>query len=485
MKFPFDLPASAAGFARVAMLLDGKWCAGEGQAQPIIDKYKLEPFAELPASSSAQVELMVDCAQAAFDQDTLTPHERGAILDRVALLLSEQRSAAVDVLQQETGFTTADCNNEISRTVETLRLSAEEARRLSGEMVPVGGASGQEGRLAFTLRVPLGVLLAVTPFNAPLNTVTHKIAPAIGSGNVVVLKPAGQTPRTACFLATLFEQAGLPANYLQVFHGGGEAVRLAMADERVRYIAFTGSTEVGKLIQAQAGLRRTQMELGSIAFTVLNNDADVAAALPKIVGAGYRKAGQVCTSVQILLVHDSIAEAVEAEMTKLVEELIYGDPTKVNCSTGPLISLKDAERVESWINEAISKGAKLLAGGTRTGSVVAPTLLSNVSADMQVGCKEIFGPVVCIERFSHFDQAITRVNSTPFGLATGIFTNNLSEAFRACHNLRVGGVHINQTSSSRVDMMPYGGSKDSGFGREGPRYAMHEMTEERVISITV
>lgn len=485
MRFPFDLPSDDSSLAQVAMLLDGTWRAGEGSPQPIFDKYSLQAFANLPASSGTQIKQMVDVAQAAFEADTLSPHKRGAILDRVGVLLHEKRAELLPVIQKETGFTTQDCTNEINRTIETLKLSAEEARRLSGEMVPVAGAAGQDNRLAFTLRVPLGVLLAVTPFNAPLNTVTHKIAPAIGSGNVVILKPAGQTPRTACFLATLFEEAGLPKNYLQVFHGGGEAVRLAMADERVRYIAFTGSTEVGKLIQAQAGLRRTQMELGSIAFTLLHNDANLDDALPKIVGAGYRKAGQVCTSVQILLVHETIAEQVESKMRSLVDALVYGAPQADNCSTGPLISLKDAERVEIWINEAIAKGGKLLAGGTRKGAVVAPTLLSNVSPNMQVGCKEIFGPVVCIERYRTFDEAIARVNSTPFGLATGIFTNDLAQAFKACKELRVGGVHINQTSSSRVDMMPYGGSKDSGFGREGPRYAMHEMTEERVISITL
>lgn len=485
MRLPFDLSASAAELPRVAMLLEGEWRVGEGEAQAILDKYGLEPFAELPASSARQIRHMIDVAQAAFEQDRLTPHERGRILERVAELLEARRDDVLKVMQRETGFTDLDCNGEISRTVETLRLSAEEARRLSGEIVPVAGAAGQGNRMAFTLRVPLGVLLAVTPFNAPLNTVTHKIAPALGSGNVVILKPAGQTPRTACFLAALFLEAGLPRNHLQVFHGGGEAVRLAMADERVRYIAFTGSTEVGRIIQSQAGLRRTQMELGSIAFTIIAEDADLDDALPKVVGASYRKAGQVCTSVQVLLVHETIVEHVEARMTKMVHALVHGDPTKPGCSSGPLISLRDAMRVESWVQEACEKGARLLAGGHRDGAVVAPTLLAEVTAEMNVGCKEIFGPVLSIERYKDFEAAINRVNATPYGLASGVFTNNLGHAFKAFRELRVGGVHVNQTSSSRLDMMPYGGSKDSGFGREGPRYAMHEMTEERLVSFSV
>lgn len=484
MRLPFDLPASGAELPRVAMLLEGEWQAGEGEAQAVLDKYSLEPFAELPASSARQIRRMIDTAQTAFEEDRLTPHERGRILERVAERLEARRSEMLKVMQRETGFTDSDCNGEINRTIETLRLSAEEARRLSGEIVPVAGAAGQGNRMAFTLRVPLGVLLAVTPFNAPLNTVTHKIAPALGAGNVVILKPAGQTPRTACFLAALFLEAGLPSNHLQIFHGGGNAVRLAMEDQRVRYIAFTGSTEVGRIIQSQAGLRRTQMELGSIAFTVLTEDADLDDALPKVVGAGYRKAGQVCTSVQVLLVHNSIAEQVEARMAKMVDALVHGDPTKPNCSTGPLISLRDAVRVEAWVADACEKGARLLAGGQREGAVIAPTLLADVTPEMNVGCQEIFGPVVCIERYTDIAAAIARINSTPYGLASGIFTDSLHHAFKALRELRVGGVHINQTSSSRVDMMPYGGSKDSGFGREGPRYAMHEMTEERVISFT-
>ena len=468
----------------VLMLLDGAWVRGEGPAQPVLDKYRLEPIAQLRASSPEQIGRMIAAADAAFAADRLTPYERGAILDRVADAMAARSDAFLSVMQAETGYTTADCLREISRSVQTLRLSAEEARRLCGEVLPVAGAPGQGRRVAFTLRVPLGVVLAVTPFNAPLNTVIHKIAPALAAGNTVVLKPASHTPRTACLLAALFAEAGLPKAYLQVFYGSGDAVSAAMSDPRVRYIAFTGSTEVGRLIQAQAGLRRTQMELGSIAFTVVEPDADLDTALPKIVEAGYRKAGQVCTSVQILLVHEDVKAEVERRMAALVAGLRYGDPRAEGCMTGPLITLRDAERVEAWISEAVERGARLLAGGTRDGAVVAPTLLADVSAEMKVGCREVFGPVVCIEAYRDFEAAIARVNATPYGLATGLFTKRLDLAFAAARRLQVGGVHVNETSSSRVDLMPYGGSKDSGFGREGPYYAMREMTEERVVSFT-
>ena len=479
MTFPFEIDS------KVTMLLGDQWVCGDEAEQEILDKYRLTPFARLPASSPAQIGRMMDLAQAAFDNDALSPNDRGRILDEVATMVEAKRDEFVAVMQVETGFTTQDCRNEISRSVQTLRLTAEEARRFAGEVLPVAGAQGQSRRMAFTLHVPLGVVLAVTPFNAPLNTVTHKIAPALAAGNSVVLKPAGQTPRTALLLAACFLEAGLPAGLLQVFHGGGTAVSTAMKDPRVRFIAFTGSTEVGKKIQAQAGLRRTQMELGSIAFTLLAADADLDAALPKVVGAAYRKAGQVCTSVQILLVHESLKAEVEKRLTELVSALRYGDPAGPDCTTGPLISADDAERVEYWVQDAVKGGARLLVGGTREGAVVAPTLLADVGPEMKIGCREIFGPVLCIETFGTARQAIDRVNATPYGLATGVFTNTLDLAFSMARRLRVGGVHVNETSSSRWDAMPYGGSKESGFGREGPYYAMREMAEERVVSFTI
>jgi succinate-semialdehyde dehydrogenase/glutarate-semialdehyde dehydrogenase len=241
---------------------------------------------------------------------------------------------------------------------------------------------------------------------------------------------------------------------------------------------------VGRDIHARAGLRRTQMELGSIAFTVLADDADLEKALPKIVGAGYRKAGQVCTSVQILLVHQALRAQVEQRLGALVRELPFGDPTQPAAVVGPVISEGAAERIDSWIARAMAHGARRLAGGERRGAVIPPTLLADIAPGMEVSCQEIFGPVVCIEPFATLDDAIARINGTPYGLATGIFTNRLHDAFRLARELQVGGVHVNETSSSRVDMMPYGGSKDSGFGREGPHYAVREMTEERMVTIT-
>ena len=467
------------------LLSDGQWIVGKGGTVPVMDKFRLEPGAHLTTADREQVAQAVTAAHAAFRRGAPGPFDRGAILERAAALLEPRADEFVRIMQMEAGFTAADAAGEVRRCIQTLKLSAEEARRLAGEVIPLAGAPQQAGRLGFTLRVPLGVVLAITPFNSPLNTVAHKIAPAFAAGNAAILKPASATPLTACKLAEALIEAGLPRGFLSVIPGGAQVADWLISDERVRFFAFTGSTEVGRSIQSRAGLRRTQMELGSIACTILCDDAKLDTALTKVVNAGYRKAGQVCTSVQLLLTHRSIAAEVEERLAKLVQALAWGDPRDPNTFVGPLISEKDAIRVEAWIGEAVAKGARRLAGGARKGASVPPTLLASIDDSMKVGCQEIFGPVVCIVPFDTLDEAIARVNATPYGLATGIFTNRLEDAFRAARQLEVGGVHVNETSSSRVDLMPYGGSKDSGFGREGPRYAVHEMTEERIVTFTL
>ncbi len=470
--------------AAMRLLIAGAWTDGMGPQVPVLDKYKLSACATLTLPDAAQIKRAVDVAHAAFRTGAPVAYERGLILDRASQLLETRAAEFVRAMQIEAGFTETDAMGEVRRCLQTLRLSAEEARSLVGEMVPLGGAPGAAGRMGFTLRVPLGVVVAVTPFNSPLNTVVHKVAPAFAAGNAVILKPSTHTPMTACLLAEVLLEAGMPKGFLGVLHGSAEVVRLLQADERVRFFAFTGSTEVGRQIQQAAGLRRTQMELGSIAFTVLCDDARLDMALPKIVNAGYRKAGQVCTSVQLLLVHESLKAEVEKRLTPMVQALSCGDPQDPHTFVGPVISEDSAIRIDAWIDEALAKGAHRLAGGPRQGALIPPTLLTNISDDMKVGCSEIFGPVVCIVPFKTLAQAIARVNATPYGLATGLFTNRLDEAFAAAQQLEVGGVHINETSSSRVDLMPYGGSKDSGFGREGPHYAVREMTEERIVTIT-
>ncbi|GGE36925.1 succinate-semialdehyde dehydrogenase [Actibacterium pelagium] len=468
----------------LTLLSGGRWIEGEGGKSVVLDKFRLEPIAEARGATPQQVAAMIDAAHAAFKAGAPSPYERGAILDRAARIIEEKAEEVARVVQAESGFTANDAHGEVSRCIQTMKLSAEEARRLRGEVVPLSGAPGQDGRVAFTMRVPLGVVLAITPFNSPLNTVAHKLAPAFAAGNAVIAKPSSATPMTTVKLAEILIEAGMPAGFLSVLLGGGAIAQAAIEDERVRFIAFTGSTGVGRKIQQAAGLRRTQMELGSIAFTVVCDDADFNLALPKIVGASYRKAGQVCTSVQMALIHASRFDEAAEKLAERVRAVPYGDPANPDTYTGPLINEDEAKRVADWIDEAIAMGAARLVGGPREGAVVPPTLLTNVTPEMKVCSEEIFGPVLCLQPFETEEEAIERVNSTPFGLATGVFTNSLDRAFGFARKLEVGGVHINETSSSRVDLMPYGGSKDSGFGREGPYYAVHEMTEDRIITFT-
>lgn len=464
------------------LLVDGQWVDGD-QHRSVLDKYRLQPCTTVHLPSRAQVARAVAAADAAYRASRLSPHQRGVILDRAAALLEQRSADLVRALQIEVGFPASDGLNELKRCVQTFRLSAEEARALRGEMVPVEGAAQQDGRLGFTLRVPLGVVCAITPFNAPLNTVAHKVAPALAAGNAVVLKPSTQTPTAACIMAEVLLEAGLPPGLISVIHGGAEVAGWLLEEPRIRFYAFTGSTEVGLQIQQRAGLRRTQMELGSIAFTILADDADLARALPKVVNAAYRKAGQVCTSIQALLVHRAIFQVVQERLIPMVQALPYGDPLDAKTVVGPVISEAEARRIESWVDQAVAAGARCLVGGRRAGAVVPPTLLVDVPDSTPLGCQEVFGPVMCLVPYDTLDEAIDRVNATPFGLATGLFTNRMDDALRAARELEVGGVHINETSSSRVDVMPYGGSKDSGFGREGPHHAVREMSEERMVTL--
>ncbi|WP_269498115.1 aldehyde dehydrogenase family protein [Castellaniella sp. S9] len=467
-----------------SLLIAGEWIQGRSTTFTVLNKFDNRPLAEISTPTAEQVREAVQAAVRAFhDNRKLSPHERGRFLDKTAAALEARSDSLQRTICAEAGFTLSDAAGEVQRAIQTFRLAAEEARRFTGTLVPVEGAPGQVGRMCWTMRIPLGVVAAITPFNAPLNTVAHKVAPALAAGNAIILKPSPHTPLVACQLAEALMEAGTPKGLVSVLHGGAEVVQGLLDEQDVKFYAFTGSTEAGRAIQQRAGLRRTQMELGSIAFGIVCDDADLDFALPKIVNAAYRKAGQVCTSIQLLLVHKNIFPIVEARLTERVRDLAAGNPLDPATVVGPVISPASAQRISDWIDQAVQSGATCLAGGSRQGNVVAPTLLKDISPETPLGCQEVFGPVMSLVPFSTLDEAITQVNATPYGLATGIFTNRLDEAFRFITELQVGGVHINETSSSRVDMMPYGGSKASGFGREGPYYAMREMSEERVATL--
>lgn len=458
--------------APTASLVGGDWRA-DGPPIPVHDKYHLTTAYELPSATIRDVEDAL-AAASSYAGSPLPPAERAVALHRAAALLDGRRTVLRETMAVEAGFPARDADGETARAIATLTLSAEEATRIAGEMVPIDAAAPH--RLGFTLRVPVGIVVAITPFNAPLNTPCHKLGPALAAGNAVILKPSEKAPGPAAQLAAALLEAGFPPGAVQLLQGGPDIVRTLLADTRPAFYAFTGSTEVGRAIQAAAGLRRTQMELGSIAATIVLADADLATAAVKCAAASFRKAGQVCTSIQTLYVEEAAQATFAEHFLVATRALTPGDPRDPATDIGPLISEDAALRVEALID-----GCRILAGGDRQRAVISPTVVADPTSAFL--SHEAFGPVVALIPVAGIDEAIARVNATPYGLATGLFTRDLPVALDASRRLHVGGVHINETSSSRVDLMPYGGVKMSGFGQEGPRYAVREVTHDRLVTI--
>lgn len=464
------------------LLVDGEWRAGTGRLQ-VTDKYSGETVAELAQAGAADA---TDAIAAAYraSRRPLAPAERARVLERVADLIEERAEEIVDDYVSETGFTVADARNELRRAACIYRLSAQEAVRIAGEHVPLGATPGTENRLAFTTREPVGVVVAIAPFNAPLSTVAHKVGPAIAAGNAVVLKPAELTPLSALAVTQAFLDAGLPPGLLQLVCAPGEIVGPALLDDdRVRFYTFTGSTEVGRIVSAGAGLARTHLELGSNSVSIVAADARVDELARLVATAGFRKAGQVCTSVQRILVERPRFDDVVSALTERVAGLTAGDPRADGTDLGPLIAETEAARAASWVGDA---AARSRVGGERLGGgLLTPAVLAEPAADSAVLNQEIFAPVVSVIPVGDLDEAIDLVNAGRYGLQTGVFTQDLDRAFHAARSLRVGGVMINDTSSYHPDAMPYGGVKDSGHGVEGPRYAVQDMTDPRVVVLNL
>jgi acyl-CoA reductase-like NAD-dependent aldehyde dehydrogenase len=473
------LPDGATG-----LLIDGRWRAS-GTELAVTDKYTLQPFATIQQARPGDVGTAVAGAAAAAEHP-MPPARRHDILSEASRLLAARRDEIRDVYVAETGFTPADADTEITRAVATMLLSAEESVRIAGEEVPVAAAPGSEGRLAFTIRVPVGVVAAIAPFNAPLNTVVHKIAPAIAAGNAVVLKPARHTPLCSVALAQILLEAGLPPGFLQLVCGPGDTVGAALvADRRVRFFTFTGSTAVGLAVKQHSGIAKTHLELGSNSASIVAADADLDLVADLVSRAGYRKAGQVCTSVQRLIADASVADDLAGVLAKRVAALRAGNPRDAGTAVGPLIAPAEAQRAHGWIRQAVADGATVLAGGERDGPVLAPTLLRDPPPRSPIMTGEIFAPAVALVAASGLAEAIELVNAGGYGLQAGVFTRDLDAAFYAARRLRVGGVMINDTSSYHADAMPYGGVKDSGYGLEGPRYAAADMTDPRIIVLNL
>lgn len=446
------------------------------------DKYGGAVLATVSVADREATGLAVASAQRAFESAKLSPYERFKILKKTGELLLENKKALAELITGEAGKPIADSLIEVERTAQTLEIAAEEAKRVCGEMVPVESAPGAENRLAFTIRVPVGVVCAITPFNVPLNLVAHKIAPALAAGNAVILKPASATPLSALRLSALLEEAGLPAGLLNVVVGSGPTVGRWLADDaRIRLYTFTGSPEVGRQLKRDTGLRNVLLELGSNSAVIVHEDADVERAVSLCVAKSFASAGQVCISVQRIYVHDRVRERFVQSFVERTRTLKVGDPYDPDTQVGPMIGEREAARAEAWIREAEAAGAQVACGGLREGALLQPTVLTDVHDGMKVVCEEMFAPVVGIAGYSDLGACFAAVNRSRYGLQAGIFTESADIAFRAARELHVGGVMINDASQFRADQMPYGGVKDSGWGKEGPKHAIREMTEERII----
>jgi acyl-CoA reductase-like NAD-dependent aldehyde dehydrogenase len=452
---------------------------------PVIDKYTGERIGEVPIATAEDVDGAVRDATRAFAVWSDTPaHARARVLRRASALIDAKRDAIATTIAREAGKAWKHAIGEVSRSVETFGFAADEAGRIHGETVPMDASASGEGRIGFYLRVPVGVVAAITPFNFPLNLVAHKVAPALAAGNAIVLKPAEETPLTAVALAEVLAEAGLPDGAFRLVHGDGPTTGEAL----VRHpgpakISFTGSPPVGRFITSIAGLKRVTLELGNNSGTIVEPDADLTTAIPRCVMSAFANAGQVCISLQRLYVHEAIAEAFITEFVRQTEALKVGNPLDRDCDVGPLISDEAADRAERWIHEAVEEGARVLTGGQREGRIIRPTVLVDTRPEMKVMCQEAFAPLVSIVTYRDYDEALRLVGDSPYGLQAGVYTRDLRKAFAAVRRLDVGGVMINDTSIFRVDHMPYGGNRMSGIGREGVRFAIEEMTNIRMVVI--
>src|SRR5215471_13886779 len=464
----------------VRMLINGAWREGASSYE-VRDPYRGEVIARAPESSLKDLDDALAAASAAKAKAAAMPgYERAAILRKVAQLLVQRADEIAEIMSRETGKAISDARAEVLRSQDTIQLSAEEAIRIQGEQVPLDGSPMGAGKLALLLRFPVGVVAGITPFNAPFNLACHKFAPALAAGNTIVLKAPPQSPWVVSKLAELFVDAGTPPGFVNLLFGNTVGPAL-VRDPRVDFITFTGSSRVGAEIKAASGLRRVALELGGNGTTIVCGDAAAADAAPLCARNAMRLSGQSCISVQTVYAHRTIYDRFVDLVVAEVKKLKLGDPLDPATDVGTLIDERAAQRVEAWINEAAKGGARLLAGGKRHGAQIEPTVLADVTPSMKVVCEEIFGPVIGLLPYDDIEQVFRAVSNSRFGLQTGIFTRSMETAIRAVRSLRTGGVIINGTSTWRTDQLAYGGVKESGMGREGPRYSIRDMTEERMV----
>jgi acyl-CoA reductase-like NAD-dependent aldehyde dehydrogenase len=464
------------------MYVAGEWRTA-GAVDEIRSPYSGAVVGTAPRASTADVEAALAAAvDGAAAMRRLSAHERQALLERAAELTAAATEELTRTISGEVGKPIAEARGEAARIPDLIRLSAAEGARMHGETVPVDAAPNAADKLGFTLRQPCGVVVAVTPFNYPALLVGHKLYPALAAGNAVILKPASSTPLTALLLTRLLLEAGLPTNAIQCLTGSGAEVGTALcADERVRKISFTGSTAVGRRIASVAGVKRLSLELGANCPVVVLPDADLEQTAAAAALGGYVNAGQVCISVQRVLVDRAVYGDFLDALVPRVEAIRVGDPSAEETQLSALISEREAERVEATVINAAEAGAKVLTGGGRSGAVVEPTVVADVDPQLPLSRDELFGPAVAVTPVDGIDEAIALANDSSYGLGAGIFTSNVTNALRFAREVDCGSIQINWTPLWRADLMPYGGLKGSGVGKEGPRYAIEEMTDQKVV----
>ncbi len=464
------------------MFLAGEW-VDRPRMQDVGNPYDHSVIDNVPKAGPDDVERALAFAErGAAVMARMTAHERWRVLTRAAALMAERVDELGTLISSEEGKILAEGKGEVRRAVETMTASAEEAKRVHGETVPLDADPAGAGKLAFTLRVPCGVVVAIGPFNFPLNLLCHKVGPAIAGGNSVIIKPASDTPLSGLKLTEILLEAGVPPEGVQCLTGSGSEIGDPLvSDGRVRKITFTGSREVGENICRMAGIKKVTMELGSNCPVIVMPDADLDKVAAAVAATGYANSGQVCISTQRVLADRRVYADFLGVLAPKVEALATGSQLDMATQVGPMIKESEAVRVEQWVNEAVGEGARLLAGGSREGAVYAPTVVADVSRDMRISRDELFGPAVGVTPFESVDEAIALANDTVYGLSAGIFTENIGWAMRFAREVESGNLHVNWGPQWRADVMPYGGLKESGFGKEGPHYAIEEMTELKTV----
>ncbi len=462
--------------------IDGKWVSSRRLSE-VRSPWDGRLVGRCPLVTPAQMERALAGATRAFEEFRMSPaHKRSAILGRIAAGLRARRRQIADLIVAEAGKPITYSLIEVDRAVDTFTVAAEEAKRLGGELLPMDIAPVGTGHWGIVKRFPIGPISAISPFNFPLNLVAHKVAPAIASGNTIVLKPPVQAPLTALMLAEICRGAGLPAGVFSVVPCDNEVAGPLTEDPRIRKLTFTGSVPVGWMLKARANRKRVTLELGGNAAVVVDEGTDLDAVIPKIAIGAFYYAGQSCISIQRIHVHRSLSGRFERKFVDHVRRKVKtGDPRKPATVAGPLIDRGAADRIVAWLREAEAQGAKILTGGRRRGNVVTPAVVTRVKPSMKIACREVFGPVVTIESWRDFSSVLRRINASDFGLQAGIFTADLAKVAQAYRDLDVGGVIINNVPTYRVEHMPYGGEKDSGLGREGIRWAIEEMTTTKIL----